>query len=305
MSRRRRIDECPNPNIIYGLIDPDSLMIRYIGKSCSGLNRPRNHRAAAKRVRNREETHKARWIRSLLSRGLEYEIVILDETVPEALYDLEQWWIVYGRALGWPLTNLTDGGPGNLGWKMPSETRVKIANASRGRVWSDESRARSSAASARRTPEGIARNVAAMHTPESNAKRGDSLRGKPKSEQHAARLAVPLARGRETQRRRYVGRLIWKAFSRLLSKSCWTIEELEADCTTWLEKEPSEEQFVKMLQSALPLLGIRQRDLVTHLGVLDTTVSRWVKRGKCPQIRYRKDILRYLLRRIREESHSV
>jgi hypothetical protein len=42
---------------------------------------------------------------------MDYEITVL-ETVRDAteLADAERWWIAFGRACGWPLTNLTSGG---------------------------------------------------------------------------------------------------------------------------------------------------------------------------------------------------
>ena len=94
------------PNLIYGLVDPRTLLIRYVGLSSRGLDRPRAHRRPSC-----PDTYCRRWVKTLEQQGLTYEIVVL-EVIDEAskLPAAECWWIAYGRACGWPLTNLTNGG---------------------------------------------------------------------------------------------------------------------------------------------------------------------------------------------------
>ena len=93
-------------NLIYGLIDPRTLLIRYVGQSARGLQRPKEHRHASC-----PDTYCRRWVRCLEELGLTYSIVILESVEdPKQLSEAERWWIAYGRALRWPLTNLTDGG---------------------------------------------------------------------------------------------------------------------------------------------------------------------------------------------------
>lgn len=96
--------------LIYGLIDPRSRLIRYVGVSSSGLTRPRQHRSPSC-----PDSYCRSWVKTLQKIGLDYEITIL-ESVPTqvALSDAEQWWIAFGRACGWPLTNLTNGGSAGL-----------------------------------------------------------------------------------------------------------------------------------------------------------------------------------------------
>ena len=93
-------------NLIYGLIDPRTILIRYVGLSSTGLKRPRCHRRPSC-----ADTYCRRWVRELQRAGLDYEITIL-EVVDSAtkLAETERWWIAFGRACGWPLTNLTEGG---------------------------------------------------------------------------------------------------------------------------------------------------------------------------------------------------
>jgi hypothetical protein len=91
-----------NPFLVYGLVDPRTGEVRYVGKSSSGLARPKEH---ASRVW-RENNYKASWIRGLLSAGLLYEVRILEwASSLEMLPIIEAFWVTQGRGLGWPLTN--------------------------------------------------------------------------------------------------------------------------------------------------------------------------------------------------------
>lgn len=93
-------------HLIYGLIDPRTLLIRYVGLSSNGMRRPRNHRWPSC-----PDTYCRRWVKSLQRLGLNYKIVVLEVLKDAADLDqAERWWIALGRASGWPLTNLTDGG---------------------------------------------------------------------------------------------------------------------------------------------------------------------------------------------------
>lgn len=141
-------------SLIYALVDPLTEQVRYIGRSINGLTRARIHRAPAKlRI---DRTHKANWIRSLMAQGLTYQIRVMEECDPSAIDDAERRWIAAGRAMGWPLTNLTDGGDGALGHRhtdatkakirsivnRPDEHRKRISSTLRGHVISTEVRAR-------------------------------------------------------------------------------------------------------------------------------------------------------------------
>jgi hypothetical protein len=109
--------------LVYGLTDPDTKEIRYVGRSSIGLARPSEH---ATRI-GRETTYKANWIRGLLKRGQMYGVRVLQEyTSQEEAISGEIGWIAEGRRLGWNLTNLTDGGEGSAGYllKLPDEDIV-------------------------------------------------------------------------------------------------------------------------------------------------------------------------------------
>lgn len=92
---------------IYGLKDPNTGEIRYIGKANNPKARFSQHLALTKTDTSR---HKKSWIESLLRVGQKPELVIL-ERVPETQWeDREIWWIQHGKDSGWPLTNISSGG---------------------------------------------------------------------------------------------------------------------------------------------------------------------------------------------------
>ena len=130
--------------LIYGLIDPRSRFIRYVGLSATGMARPRRHRYPSRQV---GYSHRECWLRELVSAGLDFQIAILEVTSSrDNLPELERWWIAFGRACGWPLTNLTDGGEGAAGHRMPETTRKAIRAANLGSKRTLEQKARMSAA---------------------------------------------------------------------------------------------------------------------------------------------------------------
>lgn len=102
--------------LIYALADPRSGQWRYIGRSSSGLKRPRRHRWLARRG---EASYKANWIRQLLAAGLEYQIVVLEAFASTGgLAEAERDWIAAACAVGVELTNLTLGGEEVRSWKQ-------------------------------------------------------------------------------------------------------------------------------------------------------------------------------------------
>src|ERR1700760_3643347 len=126
--------------IIYGLVDQRTDEVRYIGKSTKGLQRPAEHGTPC-RLKT-ECSHKANWIRSLHAAGLMYGVRVLGSFVNgDKIADSERWAIAYARSVGWPLTNLTDGGDGNVGWCPTPATRAKIGIAQKGRKHTAEHRA--------------------------------------------------------------------------------------------------------------------------------------------------------------------
>ncbi|KKN13494.1 hypothetical protein LCGC14_1005880 [marine sediment metagenome] len=114
--------------IVYALRDPINNEVRYIGKSCSGLERPRAH---TEPHRLKLKSKKNSWIKNLLNRGLKPKITILAQCMSEK--SIEYWernFISSFKRRG-KLTNMTEGGTGgNTGgswkkWKPVISTNIK------------------------------------------------------------------------------------------------------------------------------------------------------------------------------------
>ena len=113
-------------SIIYGLVDPRSGSLRYIGSTSRGLIRPQEH---WKRRQERERNdHCHAWIRSLLRENLIPDVFIIEET--DHLEEAEQFWIACFKMIGADLTNMTIGGEC---LQQTPEIRLKISKTMKGR----------------------------------------------------------------------------------------------------------------------------------------------------------------------------
>lgn len=144
-------------SVIYALTDPRDGLIYYVGQSRRGLVRAKRHRQPAT-LRHDGDTPKTRWIRALIAAGFEYGIQEL-ASVSHATYAhvVEREWIDKLRLAGHPLTNTIS--PTTHPFSELHRARLsaaakergsdpayrkKMANMNRGRVVSDETRARQS-----------------------------------------------------------------------------------------------------------------------------------------------------------------
>jgi len=148
--------------LIYALIDPRNGELRYIGKTVRTAHR-RLRRHLARCYLDEAHTHKNRWLRKLLSLGLEPSIEVLERCRSEVeLSAAEIRHIAEHQAHGARLTNSTSGGDGTSGWKHTASSIEKLRRAltgkpksaihklraglaSRGRRASEETRAKLSA----------------------------------------------------------------------------------------------------------------------------------------------------------------
>jgi len=128
-----------HPIYIYGLIDPEVGLIRYIGKSTRPVGRLREH------LRERSACHRSKWLQSLAARGLEPEMVILERIEGAWPWqEAERFWIAFARRHAWPITNNTSGGDGVP--DLPDETRRRMAATWKGRKHKPETIAKLRAA---------------------------------------------------------------------------------------------------------------------------------------------------------------
>ena len=183
-------------SFIYGLVDPRTDAVRYIGKTKNGLKRPRMHGLPSRL--KKDKTYKANWIREILTLGLTYTIRVLEEVPIADLCSAEQTWITFGLEAGWPLTNLTRGGEGLHGHVFTAEHRAKISMANRGRKLTEAHRKAISVQARGRklTPEQRLKftNLGRTASAETRALIGQAHRGKILSA--AARAKVSAANSR-------------------------------------------------------------------------------------------------------------
>lgn len=109
---------------IYGLFDPETLELRYIGKTTVGEARYRRH-INPKTLDN--NSYKVNWIKSIQSKGLQpvYEVLELANDM-DHMNELEEFYIDYFKSLGCKLTNAQNGGKGSPGRVNSDETKEKI-----------------------------------------------------------------------------------------------------------------------------------------------------------------------------------
>lgn len=147
--------------VVYGLIDPRTGQLRYIGKS-THLKRRLN-------VHNRAHGtgHRANWLRELVTAKLQPDVVVLESfESEEAAYQAEIEWIGMAKSWGAKLTNHATGGEGGFtGASVRPEVKEKIRNSLRGHKLSAETRAKIGAANSK------------------------ALAGKPKTPEHAANIS--------------------------------------------------------------------------------------------------------------------
>lgn len=115
---------------IYGLVDPISNKIRYIGFTSYPLQR-RLSKHISESKNARLKTHKARWIRTLLVKKLKPTIVPLLETTRDKCCQDEKSTIKEFLSKGFDLVNQTHGGEGMVsreGLLIASEKRKVSTN---------------------------------------------------------------------------------------------------------------------------------------------------------------------------------
>lgn len=117
---------------IYGLLDPFTFKVRYIGKSIRPKQRLTNQ------CNEKSKTHRCNWIQNILRCGRKPIQIILQE-----LDDKDDWqkverrWIFVAKKYGWSLVNTTDGGDGVL--NLSGESKMKMIATWKGRKHKPES----------------------------------------------------------------------------------------------------------------------------------------------------------------------
>ena len=173
----------PNTTLIYGLCDPSTGQLRYIGKADNPARRLQNHLSESTRKRF---CHRHKWIASLADNGLSPELFEIERCAVSEWPETERFWIAYFRSIGCDLVNGSDGGEGNKNCKLSDITRNRMSQAHEGTRQSPEHRAacaKSRIVGLKRTPEQCARmsesqrNSTYVKSAETRAKMSVSLSG--------------------------------------------------------------------------------------------------------------------------------
>jgi hypothetical protein len=130
MSVPIELEQYKDMGIVYGLVDPNTNTIRYIGKSTQGIKRAFNHKKPSSIKEG--STPKNNWIKGLIKNNQMYSVVVLfsviktgytKESLNNLLYKKEQELIsIFDNLL-----NLTDGGPGAVGRILSEESLTKMS----------------------------------------------------------------------------------------------------------------------------------------------------------------------------------
>lgn len=84
---------------IYGLVDPLTHQVSYIGRTIDLYERFDAH------LKDVAETLKAKWIKNLRVSGVSPVMIVLEEVDDEVGAIREAWWINFGVRVGWPISN--------------------------------------------------------------------------------------------------------------------------------------------------------------------------------------------------------
>lgn len=118
---------------IYGLFDPITDEVRYIGKSNNPIQRLLSH---IKDSEVKTYPHVLAWIRGLMRKGEKPILKILECVSTDEWKVAEKEWIANSKESGCNLTNMVPGGLGGAvtGRKLSVDTRNKMSAKLKGRV---------------------------------------------------------------------------------------------------------------------------------------------------------------------------
>lgn len=163
---------------IYGLCDPRTGFLRYVGKANNPTTRAYRHYSGEK-----HKSPKTSWILNLRSEGLHPEMFIIEEIPIKEWEDAERFWICYFKSIGCPLTNLSLGGDGLS--HMSPQSRAKLSQAKTGLRHSPATRLKMS----------LAQKGRKHHRTDACIKRHrESMLGRKCKPLHAARIRAALLR---------------------------------------------------------------------------------------------------------------
>jgi hypothetical protein len=123
----------PGCRYIYGLADPETHEMRYVGASAHPMKRFWEH---VRSQHNTRQPNVGQWVASLTSTGKFPAFYVLEETDAESWPSREVHWISVYRGRGDRLLNITIGGGGTRGWS-PSPELVQQHSETMRELWQD------------------------------------------------------------------------------------------------------------------------------------------------------------------------
>jgi group I intron endonuclease len=232
---------------IYALTDPEDGRVRYVGQSVQVFTRFNQHlQAASKGASGRVYN----WIRALAKFEKEPMLVILQVCRVASADALERKWVRKFRSSD--LTNLTDGGSGNAGYRHTEETKKKIGDAHRGKLVSSATREKIS----------------------------ESQKGKKLSAEHSAILQA-YARDREvtdSERAAISARMMGNKHSLGRRRSQEEIGRMIATRDASPPAQARKERNALAVEKVLS--GQKQKDVAAELGMTRATVCNLMKSWK-------------------------
>lgn len=175
---------------IYTLGDGETGEIRYVGVAINPPERLTRHIRDAKK--NMYDTHKDRWIRSQLERGLVPVLNVIDSGFGSKWAEREIFWIAKLKSEGKSLTNGTIGGEGWFGNKHSDKSKKLMSLAMTGKshvVSMEQRRAQSLAMKGRKRTEEHKRALSLalkgrIPSDETRMKTSRTMLGRKQSEDH-------------------------------------------------------------------------------------------------------------------------
>lgn len=165
---------------VYVLTHPKTKVVRYVGATSQSMAK---RRALHVTLSAKGTSKCAKWVRSLLAKGLKPDIRQV-ASLSEEWERVERAYIAMFRSMGKPLLNMADGGAGVGGCRPSTASRTKRSSTLKARYATDAVRMaerQEMARKAARSPEGRAASSARMKAiwadPQRTAEMRDRMKG--------------------------------------------------------------------------------------------------------------------------------
>lgn len=166
-------------NKIYGLFDPITNELRYIGITFTSLEKRLKFH-----LNDKAKNYRTCWIKSLKAQGLKPLIqkLVKDEVDRKEACRLEKFFIKWCKENGYRLINGTSGGDG--GYIFTDDVKKKMSASAKGKVLSDETKRKIGEAS-----KGRKNMLGKIFSKEHKRKISETLKGRRLTEEHRKKIS--------------------------------------------------------------------------------------------------------------------